>query len=49
MNYSRTIFVHFHDVMSLFNISVKQVETNDIQITEIKLPFSKLIKAFVNG
>jgi hypothetical protein len=35
--------------MSLFNINIKHVgRSNDIQVTEINLAVSKLIKGFVN-
>lgn len=37
---------HFHDVLNLFNVCMKQVESNDIQVTEINLAFSKLINEF---
>jgi hypothetical protein len=38
----------FHSVTSLFNVRIKQVESNYIQITEIYSVFNKLKKEFVN-
>jgi hypothetical protein len=37
-----------HNVMILFNVSIKQVESNYIQITEIYSVFNKYKKEFVN-
>jgi hypothetical protein len=37
-------FYFVHNVMCLFNVSIKQVETNYIQITEIYSVFNKFKK-----
>jgi hypothetical protein len=43
------LYLYFvHNVMSLFNVSIKQLESNYIQITEIYSVFNKLKKEFVN-
>jgi hypothetical protein len=43
------LYLYFvHNVMSMFNVSIKQVESNYIHITEIHSVFNKLKKEFVN-